>query len=116
MLQLRRATDKVFNRRATDRAVQAITDSVAEVRDQGAKMARQGYERSSEAAKSAYGYAMNHPKSATAVILGTAVAAGLWWFVQRNGGYDAVRKQVLQRVRNGGNTRTRRRSAQTTTE
>ena len=31
--------------------------------------------------------------------LGTAVAAGLVWFVQRNGGYNAVRKQVLDRVR-----------------
>jgi hypothetical protein len=42
---------------------------------------------------------MNHPKSATAVVLGTAVAAGLLWFMQRNGGYDATRRKVLDRVR-----------------
>jgi hypothetical protein len=112
MLQLRRVTDQVFNRRATDRAAQAISTGVEQVRDQGAKMARQGYERGSEAAKSAYGYMMNHPKSATAVVLGTAVAAGLLWFMQRNGGYSAMRRQVLQRVRSNGGTRTRRRSTQ----
>jgi hypothetical protein len=33
------------------------------------------------------------------VVLGTAVAAGLLWFMRRNGGYNAVRKQVLERVR-----------------
>jgi hypothetical protein len=114
MLHLRRATDKVFNRRATDRAVQAVTEGIAEVRDQGTKLARQGYEKGTEAARSAYGYAMNHPKSATAVVLGTAVAAGLWWFVQRNGGYDAVRRKVLQRVRGNGGTRARRRVSQAT--
>jgi hypothetical protein len=43
-------------------------------------------QRGNEAAKSAYGYVMNHPKSTTAVVLGTAVAAGLWWLVQRNRG------------------------------
>lgn len=114
MLHLRRTTDKVFNRRATDRAVQAVTEGVAEVRDQGAKLARQGYEKSSEAARTAYGYVMNHPKSTTAVVLGTAVAAGLWWFIQRNGGYQQVRKQVLQRVRGNGGTRARRRVTQAT--
>ena len=113
MLQLRRVTNQVFNRRATDRATQAIAESVAEVRDQGTKLARQGYEKSSEAAKSAYGYVMNHPKATTAVVLGAAVAAGLWWFVQRSGGYEAVRKQVLQRVRTGG-TRARKRVTQAT--
>ena len=112
MLQLRRATDKVFNRRATDRAVQAIAEGVEQVKDQSTKIARQSYERGSEAAKSAYGYAMNHPKSTTAVVLGTAVAAGLWWFVQRNGGYHAVRKQVLERVRGNGGTRARRKVTQ----
>ncbi len=115
MLRFRRATDQVYNRRATDRAVQAVTETVEQVRDQGAKLARQGYQRGSEAARSGYGYVMNHPKSATAVVLGTAVAAGLWWFVQRNGGYETVRKQVLQRVRGNGGTRARRRTAQTTT-
>lgn len=115
MLQLRRAKDKVFNRRATDRAVQVVADSVEQMRDQSTRIARQGYERGSEAAKSAYGYAMNHPKSTTAVVLGTAVAAGLWWFVQRNGGYNAVRKQVLQRVQGSG-TRARRRTTTQATE
>jgi hypothetical protein len=112
MLQLRRATDKVFNRRTTDRAVQAIAEGVEQVKDQSTRIARQSYERGSEAAKSAYGYVMNHPKSTTAVVLGTAVAAGLWWFVQRNGGYHAVRKQVLERVRGNGGTRARRKVTQ----
>ena len=114
MLHLRRTTDKVFNRRATDRAMQAVTESVAEVRDQGTKLARQSYEKGSVAARSAYGYAMNHPKSATAVVLGTAVAAGLLWFMQRNGGYNAIRRQVLQRVRANGGTRARKRTTQAT--
>ena len=86
MLQLRRITDRVAQ------TGQAATDQVAE------HLAVAG-KRGNEAAKSAYGYVMNHPKSATAVVLGTAVAAGLWWLAQRNGGYNAVRKQVLQRVR-----------------
>jgi ElaB/YqjD/DUF883 family membrane-anchored ribosome-binding protein len=115
MLQLRKVKDQVFNRRATDRVTQAITEGVEQVRDQGSKIARQTYERSGEAAKSAYGYVMNHPKSTTAVVLGTAVAAGLWWFVQRNGGYNAVRKQVLQRVRGAAaRSRSRRQSAAAT--
>jgi hypothetical protein len=86
MQQLRRITDRVA------RTGQAATDQVAE---QLAVMGKHG----NKAAKSAYGYVMNHPKSATAVVLGTAVAAGLVWFMQRNGGYNAVRKQVLDRVR-----------------
>ena len=86
MQQLRRITDRVA------KTGQAATDQVAE---QIAVMSRRG----NKAAKSAYGYAMNHPKSATAVVLGTAVAAGLLWFMRRNGGYNAVRKQVLDRVR-----------------
>jgi len=84
--QLRRITDRVA------KTSQAATDQVAE---QLAVMSKRG----NKAAKSAYGYVMNHPRSATAVVLGTAVAAGLLWFMQRNGGYNAVRKQVLDRVR-----------------
>ena len=84
--QLRRITDRVA------RTGQAATDQVAE---QLAVMSKRG----NKAAKSAYGYVMNHPKSATAVVLGTAMAAGLLWFMQRNGGYNEVRKQVLDRVR-----------------
>lgn len=86
MQQLRRITDRVA------KTGQAATDQVAE---QLAVMSKRG----NKAARSAYGYVMNHPKSATAVVLGTAVAAGLLWFMQRNGGYNAVRKQVLDRVR-----------------
>ena len=96
MLQLRRITDRVA------KTGQAATEQVGE------RLAEAG-KRGNEAAKSAYGYVMNHPKSTEAVVLGTAVAAGLVWLVQRNGGYNAVRKQVLQRVRG---TRSRRRIAE----
>jgi hypothetical protein len=96
MLQLRRITDRVA------KTGQAATEQVGE------RLAEAG-KRGNEAAKSAYGYVMNHPKSTAAVVLGTAVAAGLVWFVQRNGGYNALRKQVLQRVRG---TRARRRIAE----
>jgi hypothetical protein len=98
MLQLRRITDRVA------KTGQAATEQVGE------RLAEAG-KRGNEAAKSAYGYVMNHPKSTAAVVLGTAVAAGLVWFVQRNGGYNALRKQVLQRVRG---TRARRRIAEAT--
>jgi len=96
MLQLRRITDRVA------KSGQAATEEVGE------RLAQAG-RRGNEAAKSAYGYVMNHPKSTTAVVLGTAVAAGLVWLVQRNGGYNEVRKKVLARVRS---TRSRRRIAQ----
>ena len=86
MQQLRRITDRVA------RTGQAATDQVAE---QLAVMGKRG----NKAARSAYGYAMNHPKSTAAVVLGTAVAAGFVWFIQRNGGYNATRKKVLDRVR-----------------
>jgi hypothetical protein len=71
------------------------------------------HKRGNEVAKSAYSYAMNHPKSTAAVVLGTAVAAGLLWLMQRNGGYNAVRNQVLQRVRGTPGTRSRQRVAHT---
>ena len=96
MLQLRRITDRVA------KSGQAATEEVGE------RLAQAG-RRGNEAAKSAYGYVMNHPKSSAAVVLGTAVAAGLVWLVQRNGGYNEVRKKVLARVRS---TRSRRRIAQ----
>jgi hypothetical protein len=64
------------------------------VRDQGGKIARQSYERSTEAAKSAYGYVMNHPKSTTAVVLGTAVAATLLLALLA-GSYPAVMLSAL---------------------
>jgi hypothetical protein len=59
-------------------------------------------ERGSEAARGAYGYVMNHPKTATAVVLGTGVAAALLWAMRRNGGYSETRRQVLERVRTAG--------------
>lgn len=59
-------------------------------------------ERGSEAARGAYGYVMNHPKTATAVVLGTGVAAALLWMARRNGGYSETRRQVLARVRSAG--------------
>jgi hypothetical protein len=100
MLQLRRITDRVAQ------TGQAATDQVAEQLAVASK-------RGNEAAKSTYGYVMNHPKSTAAVVLGTAVAAGLWWFVQRSGGYNAVRKQVLRQVR-GSRSRAQRRVASAT--
>jgi ElaB/YqjD/DUF883 family membrane-anchored ribosome-binding protein len=120
MLQLRRATDQIFKRRSTDK----LATSLAEVRDQvrgrmseaseqGAKVARKAYEQGNEGARKAYDYAMNHPKAMAAVVLGAGVAAGLLWMIQRNGGYAAMRRKVLQRVR-GSSSRTRRRVAAAT--
>jgi ElaB/YqjD/DUF883 family membrane-anchored ribosome-binding protein len=105
MLQLRRITDQVFNRRAADK----VASGLAEVRDQGSKVARKTYERGNQAARTAYDYAMNHPKATAAVVLGAGIAAGLMWMVQRNGGYAAVRQKVLQRVRRTAATRSRSR-------
>jgi hypothetical protein len=116
MMQLKRVTDQVFNRRATDRVVDTIAAGYEQVRDQGGRVARKTYERGNEAAKQAYGYAMNHPKSTAAVVLGTALAAGLWWFIQRSGGYNAVRRQVLKSVRGAAERSRSRRRAPATTE
>ena len=46
-----------------------------------------------------YKTAMNYPKTSSAVVLGTSVAAALLWAVRRNGGFNNLRKQVLKRVR-----------------
>jgi len=58
---------------------------------------------SSEAARNGanalYSTAMNHPTAATAVVLGTGVAAALLWLANRNGTFSSKRKQVLARVR-----------------
>jgi len=86
MLGLRKISDRVVNTGSS------AAQSVAETATDAGK-------RSHQAAKSAYGYAMNHPKAAAAVVLGTGVAAALLWMMRRNGGYTAVRKQVLKRVR-----------------
>jgi ElaB/YqjD/DUF883 family membrane-anchored ribosome-binding protein len=114
MLQLRRATDRIFNRRATDKVASGLAevrdqvlDRAEQVRAQGTKVARKAYQRSNEGARMAYDYAMNHPKATAAVVLGAGLAAGLLWMVQRNGGYAATRRKVLQRVR-GTSTRSRR--------
>lgn len=86
MLGLRKISDRVANTGSS--AAQSVA---ATVTDAG--------KRSNRAARTAYGYAMNHPKTTTAVVLGTGVAAALLWLIQRNGGYQQVRRQVLKRVR-----------------
>ena len=70
-----------------------------------------GLKSSGEAAKSGlnsvYTTAMSHPRTASAVLLGTGVAAGLIWLATRNGTLNGVRKKVLARVRRAP-TRSRR--------
>src|SRR5687767_14382464 len=92
-------------RRITDRVVQAGTTAA----EQAGKSLTEAGKKGNEAARSAYGYAMNHPKAAAAVVLGTGLAAALIWMMQRNGGYAATRRKVLQRVRGANSTRSRRR-------
>lgn len=65
----------------------------------------------SDAGKTAYGYAMNHPKASAAVLLGTGVAAGLLWLVQRNGGFRTTYEQTLRRVRRQPRSRAQRAAA-----
>jgi hypothetical protein len=48
---------------------------------------------------SAYRTAMNHPKTSTAVMLGTGVATALIWAARRNGGFKGLYNEVLERVR-----------------
>ena len=95
MLQLRRITDRIPLRRATDKVMEAGSQAV----DQAAKGLTEVGKRGNEAARGAYRYAMNHPKSTAAVVLGAGVAAALLWMMQRNGGYEATRRQVVKRVR-----------------
>lgn len=117
MLQLRRIKDQVFNRRAGDKlagGLAEVRDRVEEVREQGSQVARKAYQRGNQAARTAYDYAVNHPKATAAVVLGAGVAAGLLWMVQRSGGYAAVREKVMQRVRRASAARSRRRIAETT--
>ena len=82
-------------RRITDRAVQAGTSAA----EQAGKSLAEAGKKGNDAARSAYSYAMNHPKATAAVVLGTGVAAALLWMMQRNGGYSATRRKVLKRVR-----------------
>ena len=51
------------------------------------------------ASNNAYRTAMTHPKTSSAVVLGTSVAAALVWVVRRSGGFNKLRKQILKRVR-----------------
>ena len=99
-----------------------ITDRMMETGSSAASQAGKGLtevgkgltevsKRGNEAARGVYGYAMNHPRATAAVVLGTGVAAALIWMLQRNGGYSAMRRKVLQRVRRTGTTRSRRRVA-----
>ena len=64
---------------------------------------------SSEAARNGanalYSTAMNHPTAATAVVLGTGVAAALLWLANRNGTFRAKRKEALERVRRPARSR-----------
>jgi len=46
-----------------------------------------------------YTTAMNNPRAASAVVLGTGVAAALIWIATRNGTFGEVRKKILARVR-----------------
>jgi hypothetical protein len=85
--QLRRWTDKVdadMLRRWSDKAGDGL-----KVTGEAAK----------DGINTVYTKAMNHPKAAVAVMLGTGVAAALLWVVNRNGTLAARRKQTLARVR-----------------
>jgi hypothetical protein len=90
---LRRITD--LRRRLTDRVVQ----TGASAYEQAGKTLTEVGKKGNEAARGAYGYAMNHPKATAAVVLGAGVAAALIWMLQRNGGYSATRRKVMRRVR-----------------
>ncbi|MGQ0655592.1 MAG: hypothetical protein ACT4P4_25585 [Betaproteobacteria bacterium] len=50
-------------------------------------------------ATSFYRTAMNHPKTSAAVVLGTGAAAALVWLARRNGGFGALHREILARVR-----------------
>jgi len=106
MLLLRRITDRVVESGSS--AASQAGKGLTEV----GKGLTQAGKRGNEAARGAYGYAMNHPKATAAVVLGTGIAAALVWMLQRNGSYSAMRRKVLQRVRaNNGTKRSRRRVA-----
>jgi hypothetical protein len=112
MLQLRRVKEQIFTRRAGDKLAGGLEEArerMEEVRERGSEVARKVYDRGNEAARMAYDYAMNHRKATTAVLLGTGIAAALIWMVNKNGGYTAMRRKVLQRVRGTASTRSRSR-------
>jgi hypothetical protein len=106
MLELRRVTDQVFNRRNADRIASGVAEArnrasqvAGEVAERGNEMAQVAYRRGSEAARVAYDYAMNHRKATGAVVLGAGIAAAVIWMLNRNGGYNAMRKKAQERVR-----------------
>jgi hypothetical protein len=49
-------------------------------------------------ANAAYSAVMNHPKTTGAVVLGTAVAAGIWWVFRNPERVEALRKQIASRT------------------
>lgn len=108
---LRRITDRVVETgsSAASQASKGLTEVGKGLTEAGKRGLTEAGKRGNEAARGIYGYAMNHPKSTAAVVLGTGVAAALLWMMQRNGGYSAMRRKVLQRVRSGGTTRSRSR-------
>lgn len=52
-----------------------------------------------------YHHAMNSPRTAAAVVLGTSVAAALLWLANRNGTFRAKRKETIARVRKPARSR-----------
>lgn len=89
---LRRSTDL---KRITDRVMQSGAAAAEQAGRRLGEVGRAG----NEAARGAYRYAMNHPRSTAAVVLGTAAAAALIWMLQRSGSYAATRRKVQKRVR-----------------
>ena len=85
---------KVFSNKAVDTASDAGNTA---------------YDATRNGLNAVYRVAMNNPKTTVAVVLGTGVAAGLIWLVQRNGGFNSVRKRVLARVRRAPQRSTRSR-------
>jgi hypothetical protein len=112
--QLRRITDRVWNEGS--RVAESAGAGIADARSRGYDMARSAYSRGNDAARLAYEYAMNHRKATTAVVLGAGIAAALVWMINRNGGYPAIRRKVLQRVRGTQSQARARRRAGTATQ
>ena len=73
--------------------------------DQAGSSLRSGGEVARSGINTAYSKAMNHPRAATAVLLGTGVAAALLWLANRNGTFRAKRKEALERVRRPARSR-----------
>ena len=85
--QLRRWTDKVDSemlRRWSDKAGSGLKTT--------GEAAKNGF-------NAVYSSAMNNPRTAAAVVLGTGVAAALLWLANRNSSYARRRRETLTRVR-----------------